>query len=946
VQHRAPDDVTWIVGRSAELDDLDECARTTAAGVPRCVLVQGEAGIGRTALLRRFCAQETAAEIWWATGDPLEMDLPYGLVSQFYRQVTPAADQPHPWADRVPANVPAVDVGSHLLRAVESAQRVRPLIVVVDDAQWLDEPSLGALSYALRRLHSGRALLVFSLRATDRVPAEQTRAVEDRLRQLVTDRPHAVDIRLTGLSAEDVSALAEHVKQPVEMAIASRLMEYLGGNPRYVLDVLRRLASAGRTVARGRLPVPGSLLNAVRRSVADLSGPSRRLLAALAVLDGCHPLSTVAEVAGVPNAAVHLTPLLTSGFVLWWPEDPGTPVTIDGQPRRDAVYRLMEPQLRQELHAAVAMRVDRFAALEHRVAASTGLDDELADELEQASAEAARLGEVDRAAALLLWAADVTNDRARHERRLLSAAAQLTGFRRWDHLDELRPRIEACAPSPLRSLALGSLAHSHGRLALAEQRLAETLTMAGADAELRPLVVRAWLSLAWSCGWRDEGHLERVIAGWILAEPNVDRQTRYWAAYHAADAEGRLTDGPHQALTTLTRLAPLPTSVPPEDALLLAMHGTWQARAGRLTESIRTLTALERHAHLESLQDVIAATRAELAFAHHLTGAWESAMGMADEAVSAAERNEVVWTRSFVYGVAACVHALTGQLIRAGELMRASRRWWRPANSQSELSYPALAAAMIAQAHSDHPAMLAALQPILDLPPTSGHPRFFALWWRPLQVEALIGAGHLPEAVVALHQLTELTGRMPALEVAVGWLGGWLAERTGDQEEARVKYESALALPPVQDDLPFYRARLVHAYGRHLLTRGSRRGAIGQLRQALEQYSVLGAQPFLELCAADLAASGLRVSTGQDIGPLAVLSAKEHRVAHLVAAGLTNQQVAKEIYISVKTVEFHLGNIFAKLGINSRKDLAALVADQAETGRHGPLHPTIDEASA
>jgi DNA-binding CsgD family transcriptional regulator len=80
------------------------------------------------------------------------------------------------------------------------------------------------------------------------------------------------------------------------------------------------------------------------------------------------------------------------------------------------------------------------------------------------------------------------------------------------------------------------------------------------------------------------------------------------------------------------------------------------------------------------------------------------------------------------------------------------------------------------------------------------------------------------------------------------------------------------------------------------------------------------------------------------------LSAKEHRVAHLVAAGLTNQQVAKEIYISVKTVEFHLGNIFAKLGINSRKDLAALVVDQAETGRRGAPRlrqsSTIDEASA
>jgi len=230
-------------------------------------------------------------------------------------------------------------------------------------------------------------LLVFSLRATDRAPAEQTRVVEDRLRQLVTDRPHAVDIRLTGLSPRTCARWPNTSSGRSRWPSQAGIREYLDGNPRHVLDVLRRLASASRTVARGRLPLPGSVLNAVRRSVAELAGPSRRLLAALAVLDGCHPLSTVAEVAGVPDAAVHLAPLLTGGFVLWG-RGPGHPVAIDSQPHRDAVYRSMEPQLRQELHAAVAMRVDRFAALEHRVAASTGLDDELADELEQASAEA------------------------------------------------------------------------------------------------------------------------------------------------------------------------------------------------------------------------------------------------------------------------------------------------------------------------------------------------------------------------------------------------------------------------------------------------------------------------------------------------------------------------------------------------------------------------------
>lgn len=944
MQHRAPDDVTWIVGRAAELDELDACARSSMGGEPRCVLVQGAAGIGRTTLLRKFCIQEPTATVWWAGGDQTEADLPYGMVSQLYRYVAPAGDQPHPWSDRVPANLPAAEVGGHLLRAIETTQRLRPLIVVLDDAQWLDEPSLGALGYMLRRLHHGRVMLICSLRASDRAPADLTTEVEDRLRRLMSDQVGATDIRLPGLSAEDVCALAEHLELPIEMSVATRLCEYLGGNPRYVLDSLRRLTSPG---ARGRLPLPSAVLNNVRRMINRQPAESRRLLAALAVLDGRHPLSTVADVAGVTDAPRHLAPLLAQGFVLWWPEDPGTPITIDTQLHRDAIYRSMEPHVRQELHGAVADRVDRFASLEHRVAASTGLDDDLADELEAASADVARLGEGDRAAALLLWAADVTSDRSRHERRLLSAAAQLTWYRRWDRLAELRTRIEACAPSPLRSLALGSLAHSNGQLSLAEARLSETLTMAGTDTELRPLVVRAWLSLTWSCGWRDQGHLEGVLARWVLAEPNLDTQNRYWAAYHAADAEGRLTDGPHRALETLRKLAPIPTpstELDPNDAVLLGMHGSLLARAGRLTESIRTLTALEQYTHIEPVQDLISATRAELAFAYHLTGAWEQAMATAEEAVAAAERTDSVWTRSFVYGAAACVHAPAGQLARAGELMRTARRWWRPANSQSEVSYPALAAATIAQAHADHPAMLAALQPVLDLPAASGHVKYFQLWLRPLQVEALIGAGNLPEALQALHRMTELTGKLPALEITVGWLGGWLAERQGDYEEARAKYESALALPATVDDLPFCRARLAHAYGRLLLGRGSRRAAIGQLRQAFERYSLLGAQPFLEQCAADLAASGLRVSTGQDIGPLAVLSAKEHRVAHLVAAGLTNQQVAREIYISVKTVEFHLGNIFAKLGINSRKDLAVLVSDQAET--QGGTRLSIDEASA
>lgn len=932
VSYGASQDVTWLVGRTTELDTLAECAHGAVEGGPRCVLVTGEAGIGRTALLHRFRAQETDATVWWASCDPIETELAYGVVSQLYRHVDPVDDRPEP----VPASRSPVEAGAQLLHAVEAAQRMRPLIVIVDDAQWLDGPSLGAFGYVLRRLGHGRVLLVWSLRDGD--PASE---VADGLRRLVSDQVGPLELRLSGLSAADVSELAEHHDRPVDMVVATRLCDYLGGNPRYVLDTLARLPTAGRVLARDRLPLPGPVRDPVRRAMTALPEASHRLVAAMAVLDGGHPLSTVADVAGVADAPAHLAPLLAHGLVRWWPEDPATPVEIDGRLRRDAVYQSLAPRLRQELHGAVALWADGFAALEHRLAAATGRDDELADDLESASADAARLGDGRRAATLLLWAAGVTGDRARHERRLLSAAAQLTRYRRWDRLDELWPRIEACAPSPLRSLVLGGLAAGRGQWALAEARLAETVT--ATDAETRQLVVRAWLSLAYRAGRQDQGHLEGLLARWVLAEPNLDRTTRDWAAYHAADAEGRVSDGPHRALASLRRLAPLDASQ--EDALLLGMHGTWQARAGRLTESIRTLSTAERHGHVESTPDLIAAVRAELAFAQHLSGAWNQAMATADDAVAAAERTEMAGTRAFVYCAAACVYAPTGQWDRAAELMRAAHRWWCPASPRGEVSFPALAAATIAQAHADHPAMLAALRPIFDLPPANGHVRYFPLWLRPLQVEALIGAGSLVDAARELHRLAESTGQIPALEVAVGWLSGWLAERQGDHERARVCYEATVALPAGADDLPFHRARLAHAHGRLLLYQGSRRAAIGQLRQAFERYSDLGAQPFLQRCATDLAASGLRVSTDADMGPLAVLSAKEHRVAHLVAAGLTNQQVAREIYISVKTVEFHLGNIFAKLGINSRKDLAALVADQAQAGRgHHPL--SIDEASA
>ncbi|HEX5406202.1 MAG TPA: AAA family ATPase [Pseudonocardiaceae bacterium] len=922
-----------IVGRSAELGFLDQRARTAVAGQQSTVLVEGAAGVGRTALLRQFIAGERDATVWWTCCDDQEADLGYGLVAQLYRHVNRSVQQQHPWSERVPGTVAATDVGLHLLRAVEAVQAVRPLIVIVDDAQWVDQPSLAAIGYVLRRLHAARVLFVFAVRGDDRATAD----VGDRLRRLVADRQWSSVLRLGGLTAEDIHDLAQHTDAPITMAVAVRLRDYVDGNPTHVLDILRGLRTDGPTVALGMFPVPESLAGRTARFLAGVDGASGRLLAAMAVLNRIQPLAVVADVADVAQAPARLTPLLAHGYVRWWPHVPGTPVEIDGQLRRDAVYRALDPELRRQLHARVAPRVDRVAALAHRVAAGTGPDDELADELEQAGADPSMAGDSDRATTYLLCAADLTQDKARHDRRLLVAAAALACDWRWDRLADLAPQVAECEPSPLRGLALGALAHRRGRPGNAEALLAEARGLAS---DHRDLLVRGWLSLALSCAKHDHGQLESVLAEWLMAEPDLDVPTRQRAACHAADADGRLGDGPAAALRTLQRLVP---STGEAGTLPTAMRGRWQARAGRLTDAVRTLTTLaDSDADITKLAPAL---HADLAFAQHLLGDWTQATRTADLAVAEADQRGTPTTRSFAYATAACLYAPAGQLAKAADLTRAARRW-QPVGAAVEPGYAALASATIAQAHGDYPAMLVALRPVLDLPAANGHAKFCQLWWRPLHVEALIGAGQLIEAEDALHRLADLAVRTPALRTATAWLCGWLAGRQGEHDDARVLFEDALAAQPGADDIPLHRARLTHAYGQLLLGRGSRRAAISQLRQAFDTYSQLGAQPFVERCTADLADSGLRVSAAHPGGALTVLSAKEHQVAHLVAAGLTNQQVAKEIYISVKTVEFHLGNIFTKLGITSRKDLGTLIADHTEGSTPAQRVSATDQRNA
>jgi len=236
-------------------------------------------------------------------------------------------------------------------------------------------------------------------------------------------------------------------------------------------------------------------------------------------------------------------------------------------------------------------------------------------------------------------------------------------------------------------------------------------------------------------------------------------------------------------------------------------------------------------------------------------------------------------------------------LLEAGEdQVRISRRWWSTQRPTSYVICPAVAGATLAQARGDYATMLAAFEPL------SGRQDYNRSGWWWLRVEALIGTGRVDEAAEELFALTA-EDVPPCVGPGRAWLVGWLAHRQGDMDAAQTIYADALGAETPPDDIPFLRARLEHGYGQLLLARRHRREAVGWLRAARERYRTLGAAPFLARCDADLAACGLRAIAAGSPDLRTVLSTQEDRVARLVAQGMTNQEVARELYVSAKTVE-------------------------------------------
>ncbi|MEU6657520.1 AAA family ATPase [Streptomyces sp. NPDC046821] len=918
-----------FVGRTPETERLRDYAAGAKDGESWLAVIEGKAGIGKSAFVRRFAASLDDFTILWATGCPSETDLPGGVIGHLVRGVDRELLEQYPLlTEDPPAGAAPHAVGGQLLLLLGALQESgKPVAVVVDDVQWADKLSVQALSFALRRLWADRVLTILMTRPDAEGSAE---ALDRLLRSL--DR--AAKIELGGLDDADVARLARGmVEGRPAQGFIDRLYAYTRGHPLYVRTVLAEVpADALRDGSPERWPVPRSLRVGIRAQLDRLPQESVDLLEAMAVLDARVPLSTAGRLAGLVDPGRALGPALTAGLALWWPSEPQSPVALVHALQRDAVYDGLAPERRRALHAGAVSVVSTAAGWAHRVAAATSTDPRLADELEQSGMSEAANGRNALAATRLLWASSLSEDREDCERRLLTACAQslLTMQPVW--AAKQRPQVEDCSPGPLRSCVLGGMDMMAGRFPVAEAHLRQAWQEALSRAESGWVSVLAGTFLANITLWNGRGAETVEITRRTLAIGDLDPATTDFV--RAALATGRLWhQGPRVALRDLTHLPAESAAVPNHHLDTLATRGVLRLFLGELTPARADLRTVVQRDQQGAGSKFSPLTLSLLSVVHYLAGDWNASESAADRALAVAATQDQLMGDAAARFAAVCVEAGRGEWDSAQQHLETLSQLAQTLGAPVEIVYSAMAGATVAQARADFEAMLRSLRPLLDDPPDSEDGSFrlrykpFWLWQQSLLVEALTGSGRLDFAAGALRDLQENFDGVGYLRVVTARLAGLLAEAENRPRDALAIYEQATAALAAEetdgDTSPLHRAMLEHAYGRLLLATGSapRRDAAKWLRTAHGRFTALRAAPFIERCEADLATSGL---TAPEAAPddLLALTDRQLSIAHLIASGRTNQEAAAELYVSQKTVEYHLSRIYGKLGISSRRQLA------------------------
>jgi DNA-binding CsgD family transcriptional regulator len=883
------------------------------------LVVCGEAGVGKTALLQDAAEQARDLYVLRGAGVEAEVELAFAALHQLLRPVLDRLEYlPGPQASALRGAFGLAETRSSpllvelaTLGLLAEVAKDQPLLCLLDDAQWLDQASADALAFVARRLRAAPIVLLLASRDGD-------------VRQL--DAPGLPQLRLTGLDPQAAGRLLEERTDSIAADVRDRLIAQTEGNP---LALLKLSATLSRAQLTGREPLPDRpvlstrLQQAFLRQVRRLPAATRTLLLVAAAEDAGElaTVLTAGQALGVgPDA---LEPAERSGVV----QVGNLELRFRHRLIRSAIYHSVTSTSRRAVHRALAevlageQHADRRAW--HLAAAAVGPDERVAAALEDSARRARRRGEPAVAAAALERAAVLTPEMHACGRRLVAAARDA-----WEagHSERAQALLELAAPLATDSAARAGIAHVRGAIELGAgtPSVACTTLVQGAELILRtaPEQAAQMLVLATRAAV-SASKLERIvdeIGPAILRLPGQDgARLRPLADSLIRVARGHLTKipdaieaGPPRASATWVasdedpRLWPWPTLVVAE------LAGNDLAAYQLCARSV----AIHRAA---GTVGILTLALANLAHAEVALGRWSAAIDTATEGLRLAEETGQHATAAQLLATLAHVAALQGRADAARRLADEARARALPRRIALVAASASWTVAVLDLA-TGRP--LAAFDRLLSLM-THQHPITHA-------VIARLAAADLIEAAAR-------TDSLPGMEAFTVRLGQWarwdrrplprvLEHRSralvSKGERAERHYQAALAVDGI-GDLPFELARTELLYGEWLRRMRRQADARTHLSAAMELLERLGAVFWLERARSELRASGKRPRR-RNFSELFQLTPQELHVAQLAARGLTNQEIAARLVLSPHTVRDHLHKIFRKLEIVSRADLREL----------------------
>jgi DNA-binding CsgD family transcriptional regulator len=918
-----------VVGREAELERIGGFLDPGRGEL--ALLLDGVAGIGKTTLWRAGIqlARKQEYRVLWCQPTASETAFSFAplgdLLSPVVQDLLPKLPPPQRAAigaalALVDHDIPEVDervVGLALLSSLRLLAVRDPVLVAVDDVQWLDPASAAVLWFAARRLQDERLKLLLSVRVQPgAAPLQVDRAVADRL----------LRVQVGPLSSSDLHRIiVARFGRPLPRPTLLRLHYTAGGNPFYALEIARYLLEEAKPPGPGDpLPVPPTLEELLRARITRLPRTARDTLQAAALLS--EPTLQALEGSGADPA--WLDQAIAAGVV----ELVDDRIRFTHPLLTAAVSSTMGPGRRRRLHARLAeLELDPEERARHLALATTGPDATVADALEEAAQHAVLRGAAASAAQLAELAAQRTpqEDREGRWRRLIEAGlrhATSGDFARARAL--LAPLLEELPPGPLRGKVLLNLADIGWddyleMIALAERALVEV------DDD----VSRARLhSLLGAIALFDDlpGALAHLQAALEAAERAGDQELAVLALVNRVDTEvaaGQMTPGLLERALALAeatggRLLPrVPHFESPGTVL-----GSALLRLDRLDQARAILETARADGLAQGAYPAVGFTARVLTEVMWRLGDWPAAARYAAEFSELFEQLGLDHLSPWPLYATALVDAHLGNVeqARAAATRGVAISLEVEGENGGWLMQDRGVLGFLELSLGNPAAAVGFLRP--------GARRLHEVGWRdPFgdlkhnAIEALILVGELEEAAELLADLEDWSHSVdaPAVAATARRCRGLLRAARGDHDGAlEALAEAARAFQQVP--VPFERGRTLLALGALQRRAKQRRAAQASLGAALAGFQQLGARLWAEQARAQLAQLGGR--RPQD----ATLTATETQIAALVAQGRTNRQVADALFVSPKTVEWNLSKVYRKLHVRSRAELAAKLARRAQ----------------